>query len=663
MRFKAIVVFISFIIRLAIRRNFGEIIHDIAAKNEPNIKKSDLRKYEKLSIKRQKALLDIKFLTDCKNFNVCPKFLVFSIPYGNDDDHRAIRKRLLKSALQKRHKESVKFQNELSILEKNLIAALPGFDFLLLRRAVRRNVGQEMEKTSYVHRKKLKALTHNSVLPFNADETIQNLSSYELSAAEADLLKNGLSFAIPPKAVNALDIQATFEMVNRQVCKSLIDNSFSSTVTSQISSLADIYSRTYRPSNSALKKHGILKKLCKRSNIVVLKPDKGNSVVLFDRSDYVQRMLEIIGDSTKFELLPDDPTTKREESLQRLLLRIKKKGFFDESTYNKIYPRGSRPARIYGSPKMHKISGNAIPPFRPIVSSIGTFNHALARFLSDMLTPHIPGTHSTQDSFSFVNELQQAGICGSFLTSFDVESLFTNIPLNETIDLAVNYIIDNTPGIKISKRDLKKLFDFATSKTNFLFDGKMYDQVDGVCMGSPLGPTLANLFMSHNENLWLQNYSGKTPLFYKRYVDDIFLAFENKKQSDEFFDYLNCRHKNIRFTREDEVNHLLPFLDVKIQSTDDLVKTSVYRKPTFTGLLTCFSSFVPLPYKKGLVNTLLFRAKNICSCKESFDAEVAKITEILKKTHFPCTLSREELKNSCQNMLLMSPLVKTVQPV
>ena len=67
-------------------------------------------------------------------------------------------------------------------------------------------------------------------------------------------------------------------------------------------------------------------------------------------------------------------------------------------------------------------------------------------------------------------------------------SLFTNIPLHETIDIAVNLLLEKEPKLKISASDLKRIFIFATVETNFLFDGKVYDQIDGVAMGSPLGP-------------------------------------------------------------------------------------------------------------------------------------------------------------------------------
>lgn len=92
------------------------------------------------------------------------------------------------------------------------------------------------------------------------------------------------------------------------------------------------------------------------------------------------------------------------------------------------------------------------------------------------------------------------------MVSFDVESLFTNIPLNEYIDLAVKYVSEGNPDLKLSTNELNNLFHFATSRTHFLFKGSFYDQIDGVAMGSPLAPVLANLFMGNHENIWLETY-------------------------------------------------------------------------------------------------------------------------------------------------------------
>ena len=82
--------------------------------------------------------------------------------------------------------------------------------------------------------------------------------------------------------------------------------------------------------------------------------------------------------------------------------------------------------------------------------------------------------------------------------------------------------------MNITKPQLKKLFVFATSQTHFLFNNEIYDQTDGVAMGSPLGPALANLFMGYHENKWLNSEESSTVLFYKRYVDDIFCLFKRE---------------------------------------------------------------------------------------------------------------------------------------
>ena len=90
-----------------------------------------------------------------------------------------------------------------------------------------------------------------------------------------------------------------------------------------------------------------------------------------------------------------------------------------------------------------------------------------------------------------------------FLVSYDVTSLFTNVPLQKTVDIAINLIFNHNPNLNITKKELKKLFLFATSQAHFIFNSKFYNQIDGVAMGSPLAPVLANIFMGFYESKWL----------------------------------------------------------------------------------------------------------------------------------------------------------------
>ena len=93
--------------------------------------------------------------------------------------------------------------------------------------------------------------------------------------------------------------------------------------------------------------------LRKNKDIVIAKPDKGNGVLILDRKLYNNATEEIISDSTKFEKPNEDPTLKREASLQRFLRKLKQINFFTEIDYDKLYPSDAAPARIYGTPKMH----------------------------------------------------------------------------------------------------------------------------------------------------------------------------------------------------------------------------------------------------------------------------------------------------------------------
>ena len=104
---------------------------------------------------------------------------------------------------------------------------------------------------------------------------------------------------------------------------------------------------------------------------------------------------------------------------------LKKNNFFNESEYDKLYPCNSAPARIYGTPKMHKFSSSdSFPKLRPIVSSIGTFNYNLARFLCDLLSPLVPNDYSCKDTFSFVSQIKNANLSRKFLVSYDVTCFF-----------------------------------------------------------------------------------------------------------------------------------------------------------------------------------------------------------------------------------------------
>ena len=89
--------------------------------------------------------------------------------------------------------------------------------------------------------------------------------------------------------------------------------------------------------------------------------------------------------------------------------------------------------------------------------------------------------------------------------SLDVDSLFTNIPLEETIDICTSTLFENMEKVEgLSKIEFKELLSLTTKESYFLFNRELYKQIDGVTVGSPIGPTLANAFLVYFEKNWLQ---------------------------------------------------------------------------------------------------------------------------------------------------------------
>ena len=294
------------------------------------------------------------------------------------------------------------------------------------------------------------------------------------------------------------------------------------------------------------------------------------------------------------------------------------------------------------------VLSGSIPPLRPIVSSIDTYNYKLAQYLGSLLSPHIPSNYTTKDSFTFIEEIKQLNTYGKFLISFDVTSLFTNIPLEETINIAIDTIFQNYPNVKFTRKELQKLFKISTSETHFIFNNEIYDQIDGVSMGSPLAPILANLFMGYHEKDWIEKAQAAKPTFYKRYVDDIFAVFESELDAETFHKYLNTKHKNIKFTYEKQIENKLPFLDILIGNNENL-QTSVFQKKTYTGLLLNYFSFVPDYYKYGLIKTLIDRMYRINSTWTSFDIDLKNLKQVLLKNQYPLTMIDNVIKKYLQN--------------
>ena len=243
---------------------------------------------------------------------------------------------------------------------------------------------------------------------------------------------------------------------------------------------------------------------------------------------------------------------------------------------------------------------------------------------------------TVKDSFVFAEEIvHQDGKL--FMGSFDVDSLFTNIPLKETINICTNLLYKNADVIEgINKSEFQNLLSLAIQESYFMFNDIFYKQKDGAAMGSPLGPTMANVFLSFYETKWLEQCPSEfKPVFYRRYVDDIFVLLESAEHLSKFHAYLNTCHPNTSFSFEQEINDKLSFLDVEVSRQQGKLVTSVSRKPTFSSVYTHFDSFLPEVYKVGMICILAYRCFKICSDWTKFYEELNSLKQVYLKNGYP----------------------------
>ena len=243
-------------------------------------------------------------------------------------------------------------------------------------------------------------------------------------------------------------------------------------------------------------------------------------------------------------------------------------GHLSDEDYNFLKPVGSNPGILYGCCKVHKPTVGQSPPFRPIISAIGTAFYKIAKFFVPVLKVFSINDHTLKDPFAFAADIVEQD-SSLYMASFDVDSLFTNIPLDETINLCVDKLFKHNHNIKgLNKQQCKDLLSLATKQPCFVFNDIYYTQLDGVAMGSPLGPTPANIFLCHHEEIWLKECPDQfKPVYYKRYVDDIIVLFKCKEHVKKFHRFLNSRHPNVSFTFETEDdNKMLKSPDMRINS-------------------------------------------------------------------------------------------------
>ena len=544
-------------------------------------------------------------------------------------------------------------------------------------------------RQSYRTRKKIMMQNHtpdNCVNPncySCAVDNIVNLSNIQLSKAQTMVLSKGLSFV--PTADNAtpMEIIKDFNIFTNKANRKLIrmknpprvprpseepvlvrrprqENNNTITIIGPSMALEEAFEEARLEINeiepNPTNKHNLtrneriaLKELTTNPHLVINKADKGSTIVVRHRDDYIREGLEHLSDINTYQELDKDYTFDITRIVNRTLNEFKTKGLLSPKMADYCFPpRTPRTSQIYFLTKIHKNPMSV----RPIVSTIDSPTANMAEFLDHYLQPimrQLPAY--LKDTTQFLNELANIKIQhDTWLVTVDVKSLYTNIPNNEGIQACYEAWLEQELGDPQHPpaEVLRYLLEMVLKLNTFEFNQKYYLQQFGTAMGSKLAPAYANTFMGKLEKSILDS-SPLKPTYYRRFIDDIFMIWpHSEKDLNDFITHMNAANNSIKFTHEYSQQEVV-FLDVVVHKKTghhegDTLQTRTHIKPTNKQLYVRNDSYHPPGTGKGVTIGEAIRYLRTNSDPEQFSKMIHKHKKNLAKRGYNMSQTGRQLK-------------------
>lgn len=350
--------------------------------------------------------------------------------------------------------------------------------------------------------------------------------------------------------------------------------------------------------NSETKQQQKVIKSLNERECVYVKADKGNKLVILEKSDYENRTQSLILES-EYKSLRKDPLPGMVRQVKELKKQIVENfGIRLNWTLNVTNPEVPK---LYCLPKIHKVGQK----MRPIISNVNAPTEKIAKWLVSEIKKMKPiECLAVKNSFDLVNRLDNVRIEeDEIMVSFDVVALFPSVDVDEALlELNEEFIENEIPDFK-----RKVYMDAAYTCMNqnvFQFRGKFYKIEKGTSMGNSFSPKVAECFMKRFENRLKQK--NILPRIWARYVDDVF-AVVKKNEVDRLLAPLNEQYPSIKFTVERESNKSLNFLDLKLTNVNGKIKFAVHHKDTSSLRYITSDSHAPIQHKLAAFHSMVFR--------------------------------------------------------
>jgi len=355
-------------------------------------------------------------------------------------------------------------------------------------------------------------------------------------------------------------------------------------------------------------------------------------------SKYLESMQLIFEDKSKYRRMRYDPTEEYKKEYHKFLDTLVKRKFITKTKKTALTSHAACPPKTYGLVKLHKEN----LPLRNIVSNNGSITEKMNKIFNTSLNKLARNnTFDVRNSFEAIHKLNATQLGEDhIIVSFDVISMFPNIPLNETYDIIKQRWDEVAPHTDI-KDKLLFIEGLRLCNRQYLrFNSQTYRQLDGISMGSSLSVNLSTIYMNNLINNVLTS-TGIVPIVFMKYVDDC-LCILKKKDVTPLHNALNSYHPNIKFTLEVEEKSTINFLDMTIKRVDGgKLEYEWFSKPMASGRLLNFYSNHPYKQKINVISNFISRVLKLTNIKY-WSYQKTKIYKILIKNGYPKKLINKQ---------------------
>ena len=322
--------------------------------------------------------------------------------------------------------------------------------------------------------------------------------------------------------------------------------------------------------NFSKEERDALTSLRNRTDIVIKPADKGGAVVVWDRNLYLEEATKQLSDTHFYQQIDRDVTETHQKEITSVVTQAITTSDLPPEARNLTvdHPRTSK---FYMLPKIHK-PGN---PGRPIVSACNCPTSNISAYLGSVMAPLVKQLPTyVKDSSHALQILESFSFTGShrYLFTMDIKSLYTVIPNNDGLQ-ALKYHLDLRPEQQPPTNTLVRLAELVLNLNCFDFDGNYYQQVGGVAMGTKMGPNYVCLFVGYVKRKMFEEYQGRKPDLYKRYIDDVLGASSDTRQDlENFLHFWSTYHPALKYTFEISESSI-PFLDLCVSISNNSLQS------------------------------------------------------------------------------------------